>query len=38
MDELQRHIIDQLHVKPEINPETETREIINFLKDYVKKK
>lgn len=37
MDELQQHIIDELHVKPEINPEEEMREIIDFLKNYVKK-
>lgn len=37
MDTLQQQIIEELHVKPEINPETETREIIDFLKDYVKK-
>lgn len=37
MDKLQQHIIEELHVKPEIDPAVETREIINFLKDYVKK-
>ena len=37
MDKLQQHIIEELHVKPEIDPAAETREIINFLKDYVKK-
>ena len=37
MDKVQQHIVDELHVKPEINPESETREIIDFLKDYVKK-
>lgn len=37
MDKLQQEIIEALHVKPEINPAEETRDIINFLKDYVKK-
>lgn len=37
MDKFQQQIIEELHVKPEINPEEETREIIDFLKDYVKK-
>ncbi len=37
MDKLQQHIVDELHVKPEIDPAAETREIIDFLKDYVKK-
>lgn len=37
MDKLQQQIISRLHVKPEIDPETETREIIDFLKNYVKK-
>lgn len=36
MDQLQQQIIDELHVKPEIKPETEAREIIDFLKDYAK--
>lgn len=37
MDELQQQIIGELHVKPEINPEEETRELIDFLKKYVGK-
>lgn len=37
MDEMQKKIIEALHVKPTINPETEVREIVNFLKNYVKK-
>ena len=37
MDELQQQIIGKLHVKPEINPEEETRELIDFLKKYVGK-
>ena len=36
MRALQREIIDEFHVKPEIDPETEIREIIDFMKTYVK--
>lgn len=34
---LQKQIIEDLHVKPEINPKEEIRERIDFLKDYLKK-
>lgn len=37
MTDKQREIIDALHVKPEINPEEEIREIINFMKDYARR-
>lgn len=36
MTGLQEEIIKQLHVKKTIDPATEVREIINFIKDYVK--
>lgn len=36
MRPLQQEIIDEFHVKPEIDPETEAREIIDFMKKYVK--
>lgn len=36
MRPLQQEIIDDFHVKPEIDPETEIREIIDFMKTYVK--
>ncbi len=35
--ELQKRIIKELNVKPEINPKEEIRERINFLKAYLKK-
>lgn len=35
VSDIQKEIIERLHVKPEINPESELLEIINFLKDYV---
>lgn len=34
---LQDHIIKDLHVQPEINPQSTTEEIIHFIKTYVKK-
>lgn len=36
MRPLQQEIIDNFHVKPKIDPETEAREIIDFMKTYVK--
>ncbi len=36
MRPLQKEIVEQFNVKPEIDPETEVREIIDFMKDYVK--
>ena len=36
MRPLQKEIIEQFNVKPEIDPEAEVREIIDFMKDYVK--
>ncbi|QQD85028.1 MULTISPECIES: ammonia-dependent NAD(+) synthetase [Jeotgalicoccus] len=35
MSDIQKEIIERLHVKTEINPQEELSEIINFLKDYV---
>lgn len=35
MSDIQKEIIERLHVKPEINSQEELSEIINFLKDYV---
>lgn len=37
MTDKQREIIQALHVKPSIDVESEMREIIDFMKDYVKK-
>ncbi|GAB3059580.1 ammonia-dependent NAD(+) synthetase [Salinicoccus sesuvii] len=36
MTALQADILKEFHVKPEIDPATEVREIIDFMKDYVK--
>lgn len=35
MSDIQKEIIERLHVKPEVNSEEELSEIIHFLKDYV---
>lgn len=37
MTELQQRIIEELRVLPEINPETEVRKTIDFLKEYANK-
>jgi len=37
MDELQRHIIEELKVLPEIDAHEEIRKSIDFMKDYLKK-
>lgn len=37
MVDLQKRIIEELHVLPEINPEEEVRKSVNFLKSYAKK-